>query len=94
MLWKLLQISIFTAVLMSNVHYQWTPNGYVAGVVAFFCAFGTTVLLGDLFRFIGWCRKQLLRLVNVNPLQSGSVLRQKSPRQGDAAGRHVRRLRH
>lgn len=32
--WKIVQFSVFSAVLFSNVHYQWTPNGYAAGVVA------------------------------------------------------------
>jgi hypothetical protein len=32
--WKLVQFSVFAAVLFSNIHYQWTPSGYAAGVVA------------------------------------------------------------
>lgn len=59
MLWKVLQFAIFTAVIASNAEYQWTPNGYAAAIVAFLCAFGTTVLLGDLFRFMSWTAKKL-----------------------------------
>jgi hypothetical protein len=32
--WKIVQFGVFTAVLFSNIHYQWTPSGYAAGVVA------------------------------------------------------------
>jgi hypothetical protein len=38
MAWKFVQFSVFAAVLFSNIHYQWTPNGYVAGVVALLAA--------------------------------------------------------
>lgn len=59
MLWRLLQAAIFFGVVWSNGVYQWTPNGLVAGIVAFFCAFGATVLLGDLFRFLSWTINKL-----------------------------------
>jgi hypothetical protein len=36
--WKLVQFSVFTAVLFSNIRYQWTPSGYAAGVVALLAA--------------------------------------------------------
>ncbi len=56
MFWKLLQIFVFFAVAFTGIHYQWTPNGLVLGIVAGFAAFGVTVLLGDLFRFLSWLR--------------------------------------
>jgi hypothetical protein len=36
--WKCVQFSVVAAVLFSDVHYQWTPNGYAAGVVALLAA--------------------------------------------------------
>ncbi len=63
MAWKLLQLSVFVAVLSSNGYYHWTPNGFAAAVVAFFCAFGATVLLGDMFRFLAWAFHRLRPLL-------------------------------
>lgn len=62
MWWKLLQLVVFLAVSFTGIYYQWTPNGLVLGLVAGFCAFGVTVLLGDFFRLIRWSSKKL-RLV-------------------------------
>jgi hypothetical protein len=31
---KFVQFSVFSAVLFANIHYEWTPSGYAAGVVA------------------------------------------------------------
>lgn len=30
---KIFQMLVFTAVLFSNVHWQWTPNGYLASLI-------------------------------------------------------------
>lgn len=51
--WKTLQLSTVLAVLFSNVHYQWTPNGYAAGIVAMLAALFVTaipVMAADLAR--------------------------------------------
>lgn len=56
-MWKLFQLSVFLAVSFTGIYYKWTPNGLVLGLVAAFCAFGATVLLSDLFRFLSWCLK-------------------------------------
>lgn len=61
--WKLLQLTIFVSVLSSNGYYHWTPNGFAASVVAFVCAFGATVLLSDLFRFLTWAFQRLWPLL-------------------------------
>jgi len=53
MLWRIGQITIFTTVLFSNVKYQWTPNGYAAGLVAFFVTLFFTaipIMISDLVR--------------------------------------------
>jgi hypothetical protein len=44
-MWRLMQTCIVFAVLASNVYYQWTPNPYLAGMIAFFCAFLATAAL-------------------------------------------------
>jgi hypothetical protein len=59
MFWRLIQIVTFFAVAFAGIYYQWTPNGLVLGLVAATCAFGVTVLLGDLARLVRWGRKRL-----------------------------------
>lgn len=59
MLWKLLQFVIIVAIAGSNGQYHWTPNGFVAGLVAVFAAFAVTALLSELFRLLAWLFKQL-----------------------------------
>jgi hypothetical protein len=58
-MWRLLQLTVFIAVAFTGIYYEWTPNPLVLGVIAAVCAFGATVLLGDLFRFLSFCRKKL-----------------------------------
>ena len=54
-MWFVLQGSIIFAVISSNIYFQWTPNGYLAGLIgvgaAFFATMGITQLLL-------WARKQ------------------------------------
>jgi hypothetical protein len=33
-MWTLLQLAIVTAVLFSNAYWSWTPNGYLAAMIA------------------------------------------------------------
>jgi hypothetical protein len=33
-MWKIVQFSVFAAIVLSNVRYQWTPNPYAASIVA------------------------------------------------------------
>lgn len=54
-MWKLFQLAVFVGVLFANVYWEWTPNGYLASLLAFAAAYMATALLG---RFFG-----LLRLV-------------------------------
>ena len=42
------------AVLASNVTWHWTPNGYVAGLIAAALAYGLTYGLGSL---LAYCRR-------------------------------------
>ncbi len=51
MVWKLIQGGVVFAVLGSNIHYGWTPNPYVASLVAFFAALFVTaipIMISDL----------------------------------------------
>ncbi len=42
-MWFLLQASIMFAVMASNVHWQWTPNGLLASLIGIGLAFLLTV---------------------------------------------------
>jgi hypothetical protein len=44
-MWFLLQSSIIFAVVASNIHFHWTPNGYLAGLIGVVLAYGLTLLL-------------------------------------------------
>ena len=58
MLWKLFQIAIVAAVLFSNVHWQWTPNPLVAGLIGVGVAYLVTRLALGVYsylqRLVGW----------------------------------------
>ena len=38
----LFQASIIFAVVASNIHWHWTPNGYLAGIIGVVLAYGLT----------------------------------------------------
>lgn len=42
MMWKVFQLLIFVGFLFANVYWQWTPNGYLASLIAVSLAFATT----------------------------------------------------
>jgi hypothetical protein len=44
-MWFLLQSSIIFAVVASNIHWHWTPNGYVASFIGIGLAWSLTRLL-------------------------------------------------
>lgn len=44
----LIQVLIVVAVLFSNIHWQWTPNGYLAALIAGFAAYVVTIFPGQL----------------------------------------------
>lgn len=53
MLWMMLQGLIIFAVISSNIHWNWTPNGYLASLIGICVAFVATVLISgttDLLR--------------------------------------------
>lgn len=56
---KLLQFLIVAAVLFSNVHWQWTPNGYLAALLAVAAAWLMTVFPVKIADWLGRGRRQL-----------------------------------
>lgn len=51
-MWHVLQIAIFTAVVFSNIRWQWTPNEGLACLYGGMLAFGVTWCLSELFALI------------------------------------------
>jgi hypothetical protein len=81
--WKTLQLGTVLAVLFSNVHYQWTPNGYAAGIVAMLAALFVTAIPVMITDFVHLCRRiaepasRLSRLAS--PSKARLLLRSKRP---------------
>lgn len=42
--WKIVQFVVVTAIIGSNIQYQWTPNGYAAAFVAIMAAYFVTAI--------------------------------------------------
>jgi hypothetical protein len=55
-MYYLLQISIVFALMASNIHWQCTPNGYLAGLVGTGLAYVSTVAVNQ---SLLWSRKML-----------------------------------
>lgn len=56
---KLFQLIVMFAVLSANVHWQWTPNGYLAGLLALGAAWAVTIVpLWVIDRVLLWNRPQ------------------------------------
>jgi hypothetical protein len=52
-MWLIFQSLVIFAVVASNIHWHWTPNGYLAGILGWIAALLVTVGLnglGDLLR--------------------------------------------
>jgi hypothetical protein len=47
LMWFLFQGSIIFAVVASNIHWQWTPNGYLPAILGAALAWLLTRLLND-----------------------------------------------
>jgi hypothetical protein len=67
MLWKLLQLTVFFGVAFTGIHYEWTPNGLVLGLVAALAAFAVTAMLSEFFRLLRWARQKLRFLRDESP---------------------------
>ena len=44
-MWFIFQSSVIFAVMASNIHWHWTPNPYLAGLIGGVLAYGATLLL-------------------------------------------------
>ena len=44
-MWKLLQLLVFLSVYFTGIYYEWTPNGYVLGLLSVGAALSATLLL-------------------------------------------------
>jgi hypothetical protein len=53
-MWFLLKASVIFAVCASNIHWHWTPNGYLASLIGVGLAYGATWLLTALLGFVPW----------------------------------------
>jgi hypothetical protein len=51
-MWYLIQASTMFAVMASNIHWQWTPNGYLAGILGYVAALLATVELSYLVQHL------------------------------------------
>lgn len=91
-MWKLFQIAVVFCVLMSNVHYEWTPNPYLAGLIAVGCAFVATVALAWLFT-LPLRLKTLLRSPRQHQEVSEITVIRGQPRP-DAAAYKIRDIAH
>ena len=62
-MWKVIQFLIFSAVVISNAHWNWTPKGYLAGWIGIGLAFIVTVVavrVTDLLRRLGhWAAQKI-----------------------------------
>ena len=56
MMWFLFQSAIIFAVVASNIHWHWTPNGYLASAIGVGLAYGVTWLLTGLLVWHPWYR--------------------------------------
>jgi len=49
MIWKLFQLSVFGAVISSNIEWKWTENGYAAAIIGLIAAGMATQILTAIF---------------------------------------------
>jgi hypothetical protein len=54
-MWFLFQASIIFAVVASNIHWEWTPNKYLAGMIGAGLAFAATAAINQLLL---WSREK------------------------------------
>lgn len=63
MMWWLLQFGVFVAVLFSNIHYEWTPNAYLAAGIAWLAAYLASCLAA---RVVDWLLTRKARKQRMN----------------------------
>ncbi len=47
-MWKLFQIAVALSVSFTGIYYEWTPSGYVLGLLSIGAAFFATLILSEL----------------------------------------------
>jgi len=52
--WSLLQLSIVFGVVLSDIHYDWTPNIYLPTLIGIALAWIATKTLSGLFILVAW----------------------------------------
>lgn len=52
-MWWVLQAVVALAVVFSNIYFEWTPNGYLAAIIAWGAAYFASFLLSSA---IDWLR--------------------------------------
>jgi hypothetical protein len=55
-MWFLIQSSIILAVMASNIQYHWTPNGYLASLLAGIAAYLATAACLSIGELITWLK--------------------------------------
>lgn len=51
-MWHLFQILIMFAVMASNIHWKWTPNGYLASAIGIGLALLITLILNEIIELL------------------------------------------
>src|ERR1700722_5389532 len=67
MAWKLVQFCVFTAVLFSNIYYEWSPSGPGVGVVALLATLlvsAIPVMIEDLAALFRRLTRSLMALIH------------------------------
>lgn len=83
-MWHLIQFSVFFAVVASNIHWHWTPNGYLAALCGGVAAFLVTVSVNGTVLLLRRLRgRQLRPEFGAGESRDGHLLR-RGPR--DTAG--------
>jgi hypothetical protein len=59
MMWKLLQLAVFVAVVGSNIEWRWTDNGYVAAFFGIAAALVVTLIVDKAFRLLAALKLKL-----------------------------------
>lgn len=59
MIWTLFQAAIVFGVVASNIHWQWTPNTYLASAIGFAVAYFVTMAINSLYW--RWLTRRQLR---------------------------------
>ncbi|MCC8952870.1 hypothetical protein H8B02_05135 [Bradyrhizobium sp. Pear77] len=57
-MWHLFQSLVIFAVIASNIHWRWTPNGYLAAMIGAGLAWALTQIINELPRTLDAHRRR------------------------------------